>query len=219
MCLILPVARHPPIRPPTVGCRHTEDQPRPSGRYGTAKPIRAKCKSRQARPRTCDRQPAWLAWPGQQLPDVLQARYAGRLQHRDEPLQTPTCPSALRARAACPARRCCRRPALAGQLQGALESGISSSTTKASALSAEVQADSTRSTAFKAASKTSRRGSTRSKRLWASRSSAQPPGGAACRHAHRGIAEVQLAQDRKALVAQVIAAYEDPPPSIVTVIL
>jgi uncharacterized coiled-coil protein SlyX len=112
-------------------------------------------------------------------------------------------------------------PALAGQSQGALERSISSSTAKASALSAEIQSDSSKIDGFQGSidDLKARLGALegtlgvehelldRLKRQLASARS------------HLARLQVQLAQDRKVLVAQVIAAYEDPPPSIVTVIL
>jgi septal ring factor EnvC (AmiA/AmiB activator) len=112
-------------------------------------------------------------------------------------------------------------PALAGQSPGALESGISSSTAKASALSAEIQADSSKIDGFQgsiedlkarldALETTLGVEKALLDRLKTQLTSA--------RSRLAGL-QVELAQDRKVLVAQVVAAYEDPPPSIVTVIL
>lgn len=112
-------------------------------------------------------------------------------------------------------------PALAGQSQGALESGISSSKAKESQLSAEIQADSSKIDGFQgsiedlkarldALETTLGVEKTLLNRLKTQLASAR---------SHLATLRVQLAQDRKVLVAQVIAAYEDPPPSIVTVIL
>ena len=112
-------------------------------------------------------------------------------------------------------------PALAGQSQGALESGISSSTAKASALNAEIQADSKKIDGFQgsiedlkarldALERTLGVEKALLNRLKTQLASAR---------SHLASLKIQLAQDRKVLVAQVIAAYEDPPPSIVTVIL
>src|ERR1700729_3451645 len=112
-------------------------------------------------------------------------------------------------------------PALAGQSQGALESGISSSKAKESQLSTEIQADSSKIDGFQgsiedlkarldALEKTLGVEKALLNRLKTQLASAR---------SHLATLRVQLAQDRKVLVAQVIAAYEDPPPSIVTVIL
>ncbi len=112
-------------------------------------------------------------------------------------------------------------PALAGQSQGSLESSIGSSTAKASSLSAEIQADSGKIDGFQG-SIDDLQG-----RLSALESSL------AIEHelldrlqsrlktarSHLRSLQVQLAHDRQVLVAQVIAAYEAPPPSVVTVIL
>ncbi len=112
-------------------------------------------------------------------------------------------------------------PALAGQSQSALESGISSSSAKEGSLSAAIQADShkidgfqgsindlqARLSALETSLATERQLLDRLKsQLKASRS-------------HLASLVTQLAHDRQVLVAQVIAAYESPPPSIVTVIL
>jgi peptidoglycan hydrolase CwlO-like protein len=112
-------------------------------------------------------------------------------------------------------------PALAGQSQGALESGISSSTAKEGALSAAIQADSHQIDGFQGSIDDLQ------SRLSALESSLAIErevldklrvqlGAARTRLASL---VVQLAHDRKVLVAQVVAAYESPPPSIVTVIL
>jgi len=112
-------------------------------------------------------------------------------------------------------------PALAGQSQGALESGISSSTSKASALSAEIQADSKKIDGFQGSIEDLKA------RLDALESTLgvekalldKLKAQLASARSHLASLKIQLAQDRGVLVAQVIAAYEDPPPSIVTVIL
>jgi septal ring factor EnvC (AmiA/AmiB activator) len=112
-------------------------------------------------------------------------------------------------------------PALAGQSQGALENGISSSKAKESRLSAEIQADSSKIDGFQgsiddlkarldALETTLGVEKDLLNRLKAQLASAR---------SRLATLRVQLAQDRGVLVAQVIAAYEDPPPSIVTVIL
>jgi hypothetical protein len=112
-------------------------------------------------------------------------------------------------------------PALAGQSQGALESGISSSTAKASALSAEIQADSKKIDGFQGSIEDlkARLGALETtlgvEKALLNRLEAQ----LASARLHLTSLKIQLAKDRKVLVAQVIAAYEDPPPSIVTVIL
>ncbi len=112
-------------------------------------------------------------------------------------------------------------PALAGQSQSALEGGISSSSAREGALSAAIQADShkidgfqgsiddlqARLSALESSLATERRLLERLKsQLKASRS-------------RLASLATQLAHDRQVLVAQVVAAYESPPPSIVTVIL
>jgi hypothetical protein len=112
-------------------------------------------------------------------------------------------------------------PALAGQSQGSLESGISSSTAKEGALGAAIQADSHRIDGFQGSidSLKQRLSALESsldverellERLRAQLKSAR---------SHLAWLQVQLAHDKRVLVAQVVAAYESPPPSIVTVIL
>jgi peptidoglycan hydrolase CwlO-like protein len=93
-------------------------------------------------------------------------------------------------------------PALAGQSQGSLENSIDSSTAKSGSLSAEIQADSGKIDGFQGSIDDLQA------RLQALESSLT---------IEREL--LQLAHDRKVLVAQVVAAYEAPPPSIVTVIL
>jgi uncharacterized coiled-coil protein SlyX len=112
-------------------------------------------------------------------------------------------------------------PALAGQSQNSLESSISSSKAKESALSAEVQADSKEIDGFQGSIDDLKA------RLDALETTLGIEKGLldrleaqlASARSHLATLQVQLAKDRKVLVAQVIAAYEDPPPSIVTVIL
>jgi uncharacterized coiled-coil protein SlyX len=112
-------------------------------------------------------------------------------------------------------------PALAGQSQGALESGISSSTAKEGALGAAIQADSHKIDGFQGSindlqGRLSALESSLAiehellERLRAQLKSAR---------SHLASLQVQLAHDKRVLVAQVVAAYESPPPSIVTVIL
>lgn len=112
-------------------------------------------------------------------------------------------------------------PALAGQSQGALESAVSSSSSRQHALSAEIQADSSKIDGFQGSidDLKARLGALETtlgvEKALLDRLKTQ----LAQAHSHLAKLQVQLALDRKVLVAQVIAAYEDPPPSIVTVIL
>jgi peptidoglycan hydrolase CwlO-like protein len=112
-------------------------------------------------------------------------------------------------------------PALAGQSQGALESGISSSTAKESALGAEIRADSHQINGFQGsiddlqARLSALESSLTIERELLERLKGQLKGA----RSHLASLVVQLAHDRQVLVAQVVAAYESPPPSIVTVIL
>ena len=112
-------------------------------------------------------------------------------------------------------------PALAGQSSSTLEHGISSSSAKESSLSAEIQADSSKIDGFQGSIDDLK---TRLSALESTLSIEQ----ALLNHLKAQLAtarsrlatlQVQLTHDRKTLVAQVVAAYEDPPPSIVTVIL
>lgn len=112
-------------------------------------------------------------------------------------------------------------PALAGQSSGALESSISASTARQSGLSAEIQADSSKIDGFQGSIDDLKA------RLQALESTLGIERGLldhlkaqlASAHSHLAALQVQLGKDRKVLVAQVVAAYEDPQPSIVTVIL
>ncbi len=112
-------------------------------------------------------------------------------------------------------------PALAGQSQGALESGISSSTAKEGSLSEAIKADSHQIDGFQGSIDalqgrlSALESSLAIEREVLDRLRSQL--GAA--RTHLASLVVQLAHDRKVLVAQVVAAYESPPPSIVTVIL
>jgi peptidoglycan hydrolase CwlO-like protein len=112
-------------------------------------------------------------------------------------------------------------PALAGQSQGALESGISASAAREGSLGAAIRADSRTIDSFQGniddlkARLAALEESLAVERALLDRLRAQL-GGARSRLAALA---VQLAHDRKVLVAQVVAAYESPPPSIVTVIL
>jgi hypothetical protein len=112
-------------------------------------------------------------------------------------------------------------PALAGQSQGALESGISSSTAKEGALSTAIQADSHEIDGFQGsidnlqARLSALESSLSIERELLDRLKSQ------LKAARTRLASLvtQLARDRQVLVAQVVAQYESPPPSIVTVIL
>jgi uncharacterized coiled-coil protein SlyX len=112
-------------------------------------------------------------------------------------------------------------PALAGQSQGALESGISSSTAKEGALSAAIAGDSHKIDGFQGSINDLRgrlsalESSLTFERELLERLKAQLKAA----RSHLASLQVQLAHDRQVLVAQVVAAYESPPPSIVTVIL
>jgi peptidoglycan hydrolase CwlO-like protein len=112
-------------------------------------------------------------------------------------------------------------PALAGQSSGALESSISASTVRQNALSAEIQADAGKIDGFQGSIEDLKA------RLGALESTLGIEQGLldrlksqlASAHSHLAHLQVQLAVDRRVLVAQVVAAYEDPQPNIVTVIL
>ncbi|MGA9876619.1 MAG: hypothetical protein WBQ21_12500 [Solirubrobacteraceae bacterium] len=112
-------------------------------------------------------------------------------------------------------------PALAGQSQGSLESSIDSSTAKAGSLSAEIQADSGKIDGFQGSIDDLQA------RLQALESSLTIERELLDRlqsrlktaSSHLGSLKIQLTHDRQVLVAQVVAAYEAPPPSVVTVIL
>jgi len=112
-------------------------------------------------------------------------------------------------------------PALAGQSQGSLESGISSSTAKEGTLSEAIKADSHQIDGFQGSIDdlqgrlSALESSLAIEREVLDRLRSQLTGA----RTHLASLVVQLAHDRKVLVAQVVAAYESPPPSIVTVIL
>jgi hypothetical protein len=112
-------------------------------------------------------------------------------------------------------------PALAGQSQSALESGISSSTAKEGALGASIRADSHRIDGFQGSIDdlqgrlSALESSLAVEHAVLERLRSQLKGA----RSHLASLVVQLAHDRKVLVAQVVAAYESPPPSIVTVVL
>ena len=112
-------------------------------------------------------------------------------------------------------------PALAGQSQGALESGISSSAEREGALSSAIGADTSKIDSFQGsiddlkARLDALERSLGIERELLDRVKTQ----LSTARTHLATLVTELAQDRKILVAQVIAAYESPPPSIVTVIL
>jgi hypothetical protein len=112
-------------------------------------------------------------------------------------------------------------PALAGQSQGALESGISSSTAKESALSAAIQADSHKIDGFQGSIEDlqGRLSALESSLAVEHRVLERLRSQLRAARSHLASLVVQLAHDRKVLVAQVVAAYESPPPTIVSVIL
>ncbi len=112
-------------------------------------------------------------------------------------------------------------PALAGQTQGALESGISTSSAREGSVSAGIRADSQKIAGFQGnisdlqARLSALESSLATERRLLDHLRSQ------LKAARSRLASlvIQLAHDRKVLVAQVVAAYESPPPSIVTVIL
>jgi len=112
-------------------------------------------------------------------------------------------------------------PALAGQSQGALESGISASGAKEGAVSAGIRADSQKIAGFQGnindlqARLSALESSLATERRLLNHLRSQ------LKTAHSRLASLvtQLAHDRQVLIAQVVAAYESPPPSIVTVVL
>jgi peptidoglycan hydrolase CwlO-like protein len=112
-------------------------------------------------------------------------------------------------------------PALAGQTQGALEGGISSSTAKEGALSSAIGADTSKIGSFQGsiddlkARLGALESSLRIERELLERLKSQLK----MARSHLAALQVELARDRQVLVAQVVAAYESPPPSIVTVVL
>jgi hypothetical protein len=112
-------------------------------------------------------------------------------------------------------------PALGGQTQGELESRISSESSHEGALKAAIAADSHTIDGFQGSIDDLRA------RLSALETSLAYEQGLLDRlkgqlhaaRAHLSTLVAQLAHDRQVLVAQVVAAYESPPPSIVTVVL
>jgi hypothetical protein len=112
-------------------------------------------------------------------------------------------------------------PALAGQSQGQLEGGISATGVKEGQVAAGIRADNGKIQGFQGsidnlkARLDALEASLRIERELLDRLKSQL--GAA--HARLTRLQAQLARDKKVLVAQVVAAYESPPPSIVTVVL
>jgi peptidoglycan hydrolase CwlO-like protein len=112
-------------------------------------------------------------------------------------------------------------PALAGQSQGALESGISSSSARENNLRGAIATDSHRIDGFQGSIDdlqtrlTALETSLAYERELLARLRGQLKAG----RIRLAALTVQLAHDRQVLVAQVVAAYESPPPSIVTVVL
>lgn len=112
-------------------------------------------------------------------------------------------------------------PALGGQTPGELESGISASSSREGALQAAIATDSHTIDGFQGSIDDLHA------RLSALETSLAYEQGlldrlkAQLRSARTRLSSlvVQLAHDRQVLVAQVVAAYESPPPSIVTVVL
>ena len=112
-------------------------------------------------------------------------------------------------------------PALGGQSQGELERGISSASSHESELKAGIAADSSKIDGFQGSINDLHA------RLSALETSLAYEQGLLNRlrsqlhgaRSHLASLVVQLAHDRQVLVAQVVAAYESPPPNIVTVIL
>ena len=112
-------------------------------------------------------------------------------------------------------------PALAGQSQGELESGISSSTAKENALKAAIQADAHKINGFQGSiDDLQSRLSALESSLAVERELLEKLR-SELKDARRRLSllQIQLEHDKHVLVEQVVAAYESPPPSIVTVIL
>ncbi len=112
-------------------------------------------------------------------------------------------------------------PALASRSQGQLESGISATGAREGQVGAGIRADNSKIESFQGSIDDLKA------RLDALESSLNVErelldrlkGQLSAARSHLAALQVQLAQDKKVLVAQVIAAYESPPPSIVTVIM
>jgi hypothetical protein len=112
-------------------------------------------------------------------------------------------------------------PALAGQSQSRLENGISSSNAREGQLSSAIKADTSKIDSFQGnindlkARLDALEASLQTEHELLERVKSQ----LSAAHTRLAALVTQLAQDRKVLIAQVVAAYESPPPSIVTVIL
>lgn len=112
-------------------------------------------------------------------------------------------------------------PALAGPSQGQLESGISASGAREGQLSSAIGTDTSRIAGFQGSIENLKgrldalETSLRIERDLLERLKTQ----LSASRTRLASLVTELAQDRKVLVAQVVAAYESPPPSIVTVIL
>ena len=112
-------------------------------------------------------------------------------------------------------------PALAGQSQGALESGISASSAKEGTVSAGIRADSQKIAGFQGSIEDLRARLSALEESLATERNLLDHLRSQLSSARSRLASLvrQLAHDRQVLIAQVVAAYESPPPSIVTVIL
>jgi uncharacterized coiled-coil protein SlyX len=112
-------------------------------------------------------------------------------------------------------------PALAGQSQGTLEHGISSSTAKESALGAAIAGDRHKIDGFQGSIDDlhARLAALESSLAFERELLERLRGQLKAARSRLAALAVQLAHDRQVLVAQVVAAYESPPPSIVTVVL
>jgi peptidoglycan hydrolase CwlO-like protein len=112
-------------------------------------------------------------------------------------------------------------PALAGQSQGQLENGISASNAREEQLGSAIKADTSRIESFQGsindlkARLDALERSLQTERELLERVKSQ----LSASRTRLASLVTELAQDRKVLIAQVVAAYESPPPSIVTVIL
>jgi len=112
-------------------------------------------------------------------------------------------------------------PALGGQSQGELEAGISAASSREGAVKGAIAADSKTIDGFQGSIEDlhARLAALESTLAYEQglldRLKAQLSSG----RARLVVLVKQLAQDRQVLVAQVVAAYESPPPSIVTVVL
>jgi peptidoglycan hydrolase CwlO-like protein len=112
-------------------------------------------------------------------------------------------------------------PALAGQSQGQLESGIGAAGSREAQIGAGIRSDASKIAQFQGSIDDLKgrldalESSLSIERELLDRLRSQLSGA----RARLATLQAQLAQDKKVLVAQVVAAYESPPPSIVTVVL